>query len=116
MSLADRLAQAMAAHQPRMQRMFGGTGFLVNDNLVIGTMKEGLIVRIGPEAIPAALDDSPHAEQARMGGRVMTGWVMVSPDGCEGADLAIWVDRAMAFNRSLPPAAAKTAKTAKRKT
>lgn len=108
MSLEDRLAQAMAPHHPRVQRMFGGTCFLVNDYLVIGTMKQGLIVRLGAEAVPAALEDCPHAEQARMGGRVMIGWITVTADGCDGAGLHDWVARAMAFNRSLPPSAAKS--------
>lgn len=108
MTLLDRLTRLMAPHSPRVQRMFGGTAFLVNDNLVIGTHKDGLIVRIGPAAMAAALDD-PFASAMEMGGRSMAGWVMVSADGAEdAASLAAWVDRAMAFNATLPPAAAKS--------
>lgn len=98
----------MRPHAPRVQRMFGGTAFLVRENLVVGTMREGLLVRIGPDAVAEALEN-PFAEQMRMGGRLMAGWVFVSEDGCaEEADLRAWVDRGLAFCATLPPAAAKS--------
>lgn len=106
MSLLERLDALMRPHAPRVQRMFGGTAFLVNENLVIGTHRDGLIVRVGPAAMQAALDD-PCASPMEMGGRVMAGWVLVSADGCEGPALADWVARGMDFNRSLPHAAAR---------
>lgn len=106
MSLLERLDALMRPHAPRVQRMFGGTAFLVNENLVIGTHKDGLIVRVGPAAMQAALDD-PFASPMEMGGRAMAGWVLVSAGGCEGPALADWVARGMEFNRSLPRAAAR---------
>ena len=81
--------------------MFGGTCFMVNGNLVIGTHKDGLIVRIGPEAMEQA--QALGAAPMFMGGRTMKGWVSVDAPG----DLAPWIDLAMAFNRTLPPEAAK---------
>ena len=109
MTLLDQLAALMQPYAPRVQRMFGGTCFLVNENLVIGTHKgDGLIVRTGPEAAAAALED-PFASQMEMGGRAMKGWLFVSPDGCADPDsLRAWVQLAMAFNRTLPHAAAKS--------
>lgn len=97
----------MRPHAPRVQRMFGGTAFLVNENLVIGTHRDGVIVRVGPEGMAAALDD-PFASPMQMGGRSMAGWILVSADGCDGPALADWVARGMAFNRTLPPAAAQS--------
>ena len=107
MSLLDRLDALMRPHAPRVQRMLGGTAFLVNENLVIGTHRDGLIVRVGPAAMAAALDD-PFASPMEMGGRRMAGWVTVSADGSDGPALALWVTRGMDFNRTLPPAAARS--------
>ena len=34
----------------------------------------------------------------------MKGWLLVGPAGCaDGADLRRWVDRGVAYARSLPP-------------
>ncbi len=106
MTLLDRLSELMAPHGPRLQRMFGGTAFMVNENLAIATTSRGLLVRVGPDGMVAALAQ-PGARPMEMGLREMKGWVLVSPEGCEGPALAGWVDRAMAFNRSLHHAAAK---------
>ena len=106
--LLDQLSALMSPHAPRVQRMFGGTAFLVNENLVIGTHKDGLIVRVGLQATAAALED-PFASQMEMGGRVMAGWILVSPDGCaEDTSLRAWIDRGLAHNRTLPPHASKS--------
>ena len=107
MALLDTLSALMHPYGPRVQKMFGGTCFLVNENLVIGTHKDGLIVRVGPAGTAAALE-SPFATQMEMGGREMKGWILVSADGCASeGDLRGWVDQAMEFNRTLPPGAAK---------
>ena len=108
MALLEDLTAEMLPHAPRIQRMFGGTAFLVNENLVIGTHKDGLIVRVGPEAAADALED-PFASPMEMGGRSMAGWILVSADGCaDRASLHAWVTQALAFNRTLPPAASKS--------
>jgi hypothetical protein len=108
MALLEALTALMQPHGPRVQKMFGGTCFLVNENLVIGTHKDGLIVRVGPGGTAGALEN-PFATQMEMGGREMKGWILVSADGCASAEaLRGWVEQAMAFNRTLPPAAAKS--------
>jgi TfoX N-terminal domain len=114
MTLVPSLDALMRRHDPRVQKMFGGTAYLVNNNLVIGTHGEGLIVRVGPEAVEAALDN-PHARQMEMGGRVMKGWILVDADGATAQDLPGWVALAMAFNATLPPDAAKARKAPKAK-
>ena len=107
-TLLDTLTRLMHPHAPRVQKMFGGTAFLVNENLVIGTHKDGLIIRVGAEATAAALED-PFASQMEMGARTMAGWVLVSADGCADVpSIQTWVDRGLAFNRTLPTAAAKS--------
>jgi TfoX/Sxy family transcriptional regulator of competence genes len=99
--LAQTLTTLMAPHGAEAKRMFGGTCFMVNGNLVIGTHKDGLIVRIGVDAMEQA--KALGAVPMFMGGRTMKGWVSVeAPE-----DLTRWIDLAIAFNRTLPPEAAK---------
>ncbi len=99
--LNQTLTALMAPHGAEAKRMFGGTCFIVNGNLLIGTHRQGLIVRIGPDAMERAL--TLGAEPMFMGGRTMKGWVSVAAP----EDLTLWIDLAMAFNRTLPPEAAK---------
>lgn len=96
------LTARMLSHGAEARRMFGSLCFMLNGNLVIGTHhKSGLIVRVGPDATAEAL--SRGATQMVMGARVMKGWVLVEAP----SDLTPWVDLALAFNRTLPPEAAK---------
>ncbi len=112
MTLVERLSKAMQRLKPEAKRMFSGTGFLLNGNLVIGTRKGGLIVRVG-----AADEDRasrlPGASVMEMRGRKMPGWIIVAAEGCKSdAQIAAWIDMALAFNKTLP---AKTAKPAAKK-
>lgn len=99
--LLDDLSALMLPHGARVQKMFGGTCFMLNGNLAIGTHKGGLIVRVGPDAMTeaAALGGRPM----EMGGRLMKGWVLVDTVPA----LMPWVTLALAFNVNLPPEAAK---------
>ena len=101
--LLDDLTALMIAHGATPRRMFGGTAFMLNGNLAIGTnRKTGLIVRVGADAVPLAL--TMGATQMMMGERVMKGWVLVDAP----PEVAPWVDLALVFNRTLPPEAAKS--------
>lgn len=99
--LDKALTDLMMPHGAEVRRMFGGTCFMVNGNLVIGTHKGGLIVRIGPDAMAQAR--TLGAVPMIMGGRTMKGWVLVeAPE-----DLHLWIRLALTFNRTLPHEAAK---------
>ena len=51
-SLAERIRQALARRKSvEAKKMFGGVGFLLNSNMVMGVWKESLIVRLGPETL-----------------------------------------------------------------
>jgi hypothetical protein len=53
-SLAARIRDALARKKGvEEKKMFGGIGFLLNGNMLVGVWKESLIVRLGPEAAPA---------------------------------------------------------------
>ena len=82
--------------------MFGGVGFLLNGNLLVGIWKDSLCVRLGPDQAEEALLE-PHVEEFDITGRPMKGWVLVEPKGVEGDDqLAGWIQRAMKFVGTLP--------------
>ena len=111
--MVERLRAALGQRAFTEQKMFGGTCFMLNGNMLIGTSKRGLLVRVGKAAhAQAAL--RPHARPMEMGGRSMEGYVRVAPEGTETeTDLAGWLDHALTFVETLPPKS-KPAKVAKR--
>ena len=83
--------------------MFGGLCFLIGGNMVIGTLKDGVIVRIGKDAHAAALK-LPGAHTFDMTGRPMEGFMSVAGDAvAKDPALQTWIDLALAFNATLPP-------------
>jgi hypothetical protein len=84
------------------KKMFGGLGFLLNGNMLVGVWKDSLIVRLGPDEGDEALRE-PHVREFDITGRAMKGWVLVEPEGVEGDDqLAGWIQRAAKFVGALP--------------
>ena len=112
--MVGRLRAALGRRAFTEQKMFGGTCFMLNGNMLIGTSKRGLLVRVGKDAHAAAVA-RPHARPMEMGGRSMEGYVHVAPEGTASeAELAGWLDRALAFVETLPPKV-KSAKVAKKR-
>ena len=82
--------------------MFGGVGFLLHGNMLVGVWKDSLVVRLGPGEGEEALRE-PHVKEFDITGRPMKGWVLVGPGGVEDDDqLAGWIERAAKFGRTLP--------------
>lgn len=102
--LANRVREQLADEEPRTEKaMFGGLAFLIAGNMAVGVTRDGLMVRVGPEAGDAAAQE-PHASTMSMGERQMKGWIIVAPEGVgTDAQLRDWVRRGVAFARSLPP-------------
>jgi hypothetical protein len=97
--IRERLARQSGIDE---KRMFGGVGFLLNGNLLVGVWKDSLVVRLGPEQGGRALLE-PHVGVFDITGRPMKGWVLVAPEGVEeDAQLAGWIERAAAFVGALP--------------
>lgn len=115
MTLEGRLARLLVPSGAQSKRMFGGTCFLINGNMVIGTLKNGVIARVGKENHAAALR-RPCAKVFDMTGRPMQGFIDV--DGAAiTTDTALqeWIDLALAYVTTLPPKADKApAKKARR--
>ena len=101
--LAARIRDALARKKGiEEKKMFGGVGFLLNGNLLVGVWKDSLCVRLGPDKGDEALKE-PHVEEFDITGRPMKGWVLVEPEGVADDDpLGDWVGRAVEFVGDLP--------------
>ena len=101
--LAARIRTALARKKGvEEKKMFGGVGFLLNGNMLVGVWKDSLIVRLGEEDGETALLE-PHVKPFDITGKAMKGWAMVMPAGIEDDDqLKGWVQRAVKFVRNLP--------------
>jgi TfoX/Sxy family transcriptional regulator of competence genes len=102
-ALAERIRHLLARRKHvEEKKMFGGIGFLLNGNMLVGVWKESLVVRLGPDEGDEALK-GPHAREFDITGRAMKGWVLVAPQGVEGDDqLSGWIQRAVKFVGKLP--------------
>jgi TfoX/Sxy family transcriptional regulator of competence genes len=102
-ALAGRIRRRLARRKNVEERkMFGGVGFLLNGNLLVGVWKESLVLRLGPDEGKEALKE-PHVKEFDITGRPMRNWVLVEPEGVEDDDqLSDWIQRAMKFVGALP--------------
>jgi TfoX/Sxy family transcriptional regulator of competence genes len=102
-ALAERIRQRLARRKNvEEKKMFGGVGFLLHGNLLVGVWKDSLIVRLGPDEGELALLEH-HVREFDITGRAMKGWVLVEPEGIEGDDkLSGWIQRAVKFVGALP--------------
>ncbi|MBA8905903.1 TfoX/Sxy family protein [Aminobacter sp. NyZ550] len=106
--MADDLAEqilAFVGDDPNVGeiRMFGGTCFTLNGNMMVGTLKDGaLLVRVGEEQEPAALA-LPGARRMDFTGREMKGFIMVAPDKLDDRAIESWIAMASRFVGPMPP-------------
>lgn len=84
------------------KKMFGGVGFLLNGNLLVGVWKDSLCVRLGPDQAEETLLEA-HVKAFDITGRPMRNWVAVEPEGVEDDEqLSAWIKRGVKFVGSLP--------------
>jgi TfoX/Sxy family transcriptional regulator of competence genes len=84
------------------KKMFGGIGYLLDNNMCFGIYKEYLIVRTSPEKAQDLLK-SEYVRPFDITGRPMKGWVMVSPDYVETDEqLAAMLKTGIEFTKNLP--------------
>lgn len=87
------------------KRMFGGTTFLLDGNMLCCASSKGLMVRVGRDAESDALS-RPNAQPCLGTGRRMAGFIMVGFRGLsDDSDLFAWLAMAMNYVSSLPPKA-----------
>ena len=103
--LADRLRLSLGGEPGVSEKaMFGGLAFLVHGNMAVAASSDGgLMVRVEPGETESLLQE-PGARRFSMRGREMDGWLLVEAAVLEddGA-LRSWIDRGVAYARSLPP-------------
>jgi hypothetical protein len=103
--LADRIRELIAGEAAVSEmRMFGGLAFLIAGHVAVAASGQGgLMVRVDPGETEA-LVAKPHAAPFEMRGRAMQGWLRVGAEGVRTKrQLEPWVNRGVAFARSLPP-------------
>jgi len=100
--VAARIRELLSVEQNVTEmKMFGGLAFLVNGNMSVAASGQGgLLVRVDPGESDE-LVRTTDAELMEMRGRSMPGWLRVDPQ--DDADVQAWVERCVAYARSLPP-------------
>ncbi|GAB4534447.1 MAG: TfoX/Sxy family protein [Roseibium sp.] len=109
--LIERIRVLIPEDDVEQKRMFGGTCFMVNGNMLVCTSRGGLMARVGKDREAEALA-RPHASECRPTGRPMPGFIRVEADGIETDEqLRGWVEMARSYVCALPPNAGKSGKT-----
>jgi TfoX/Sxy family transcriptional regulator of competence genes len=108
--LAERIRRLMIKQRGVTERkMMGGLTFMTASGMFCSASgKGGLLVRVEPESRDRFLGEN-HVQPADIGGRRMTGFLRVMPEGYRTeAGLTKWIERGLAA------AAARPAPTPKR--
>ncbi len=101
--IAERVRRILSGRRDVAEKkMVGGLSFLVKGSMCCGVTKNALMVRVGPEARDLTVAQ-PHVRPMKFGGRPLTGFVLVDPEGFPSdLELAIWVQRGIDFVSALP--------------
>ena len=120
---AERVRRLLAGRRDVAEKkLMGGLCFMAAGSMCCSVSgKGGLLVRVIPETLEAMLREA-HARPADIGGRRMTGFIRVAPDGYRTeTSLKKWIERGLAAAAARPAAtpkrkrrAAAKAKSAKR--
>jgi hypothetical protein len=103
-ALAERIRLMLVGESAVEKKMFGGLAFVLGGNMSVAASGQGgLMVRVEPTETAELLAE-PGAEEFEMKGRWMKGWLRVhGPVLDDDETLQSWVDRGVAYARSLPP-------------
>lgn len=101
--LADQARAALAdAGKVTEIKMFGGIGFMLNGNMILGTSDRGLLVRVGEANQEEALA-RPGTSVMEMRNRPMLGYIRVAPAALDARNVKRWVKLARSYVDTLPP-------------
>lgn len=101
--LAQRVREALCDTPDVGERkMFGGLCFTMGGHMIVGIVKESLMVRVG-ESDEARAMKRKGVRPMDFTGKPMKGYVFVNPSGtARDGDLEQWIEWAKAFVRTLP--------------
>jgi TfoX/Sxy family transcriptional regulator of competence genes len=104
MAYDEGLAARVRALEPGLaeKKMFGGVAYLLAGNMAVGVQDGGLLVRVAPDEHAALLAQSGVRPFA-MGGRTMSGWLLVDGTALDDDAVRTWVARGVTYAGSLPP-------------
>jgi TfoX/Sxy family transcriptional regulator of competence genes len=114
---AERVRHLLAdRHDVVERKMMGGLMFMVRGGMCCAVSgRGGMLVRVDPEAQPRLIEE-PHVKPMVMGGRKVTTFVRVMPEGYRThAGLKKWVARGIAAVAARKPTAAKPRQSRLRK-
>ena len=102
-AMGDRLRPLLTKYPVVEKKMFGGIGFMLEGNMLIGTTAKGdLLVRVDPERMDEVLERK-GAYAMHMGPRVMAGFIAVGAAGTgDAAALGEWIRYAHGYVKTLP--------------
>lgn len=100
--LADRIREALASHEVREVKMFGGLSFIVNDKILATANNHGdLMVRCDPDVVGDLLDRKAASWAGMKGRKMSKGWIRVKLEGYENDDdFKFWIDVALQHNQN----------------
>ena len=103
MQLVDRVRRILRQRRGVAEiHMFGGLCFTLRGHMCCGTLKDDLVVRVGPGRYEQALTQ-PHARPMDFTGKPLRGFVFVGPGGYKtAASLAKWIRWGVEFAGTLP--------------
>lgn len=92
-ALAEKIRTALGRRPGLTEKaMFGGLAFLHQGKMLVGIVKDELMVRVGKERHEEALA-RPHARTMDFTGRPMIGYVFVAPPGvADIKNVAFWAE------------------------
>lgn len=102
--LAERIRDLLGPALPEAveKKMFGGLAFLIGGNMAVAASGNGgLMVRVDPDEAESLVDGVSVAPMV-MGGRSMKNWLRVDTESVDDTGLQEWVERGVAYARSLP--------------
>ncbi len=101
--LAQRMRTALQSRQGVVEKkMFGGYCWMLNGNMLCGVEVGRYMFRIGKDLEAEALS-RPGTRPMDITGRPMRGFVWVSAEAADGADLERWIALAERYVGALAP-------------
>lgn len=110
--LAERITLIMDRKKVNYycKEMMGGITWMVDEKMSINIFKGNLMVRIDPEELDIFLTKT-GTTQMEHGGKTMTGYLTVSPEGFDlDDDLEYWVNKCLEYNPKAKVSKKKKAK------